>query len=386
MGWVSFFTDVSSEIIYPLLPIFLISVIGVGTTFLGLIEGVAEATASLLKLISGWFSDRLRKRKALIVIGYSLSTAARPFVAAATAGWQVLIVRFLDRLGKGVRTSPRDALLAESAPQEEAGKAFGFQRSMDHAGAVVGPLIAFILLAHFTSDIRLVFWLAAIPGMIAVSILIFRVHETMKRQPQPGLQPIRLTLKPFGRNFKSFLFTVFLFALGNSSDAFLILKARDAGVAVSLVPILWLFFHFVKSLAGTPGGILADTLGRKKTILSGWLLYSLVYFGFSAAKEPWMIWALFGVYGVFFGLTEGGERALVAALVKPDLRGTAYGLYHFSIGIGALPASLIMGFLWERIHPRAAFLFGALFALIAAILLGLLVTEPKKTGAAENTI
>ena len=383
LGWVSFFTDVSSEIIYPLLPIFLISLLGVGTTFLGLIEGIAEATASLLKLLSGWVSDRIRKRKALIVIGYSLSTAARPLVAAAMAVWHVLIVRFLDRLGKGIRTSPSDALVADSVPREEAGKAFGFQRSMDHAGAVAGPLLAFLFLTYFSSDIRLLFWLAAVPGVIAVLILIFRVRETKETPPQPGPQAVRLTLKPFSRNFKAFLFSVFLFTLGNSSDAFLILKAREAGIAVSLIPILWLFFHFVKSLAAIPGGILSDILGRKKTILSGWLLYSFVYLGFAAADEAWMIWALFGVYGVFFGLTEGGERALVADLVGSEWRGTAYGLYNFFIGIGALPASLIMGFLWERFNPQAAFLFGAFFALAAAFLLGLLVREPEKARPAE---
>ena len=371
LGLVSLFTDVSSEMIYPLLPIFLTSVLGMGPTFVGLVEGVAETTASLLKLFSGWVSDRLRKRKSLVVFGYTLSTLARPLVAAATAGWHVLFIRFLDRVGKGIRTSPRDALIADSSPENEHGKAFGFQRAMDHAGAVIGPLIAFLLLTFLTQQYRLIFRLAYLPGMVALIILI---HGVAERKPTPlreAAPKIQLTLRPFDRRFKIFLLIIILFSLGNSSDAFLLLKAKDAGVPVSLIPILWMVLHLVKSLSATPGGILSDRFGRRGVLIAGWLLYSGVYWAFAWAETSVMIWILFAIYGLFYGLTEGGERALVAGLVQPHLRGTAYGLYNFSVGISTLPASFLMGLLWEKVSSKAAFSCGATLALLAALLLWL---------------
>lgn len=371
LGWVSFFTDVSSEMIYPLLPVFLTSVLGVGTTFIGLIEGVAEATASFLKLISGWFSDRLGRRKILVVWGYSLSSFIRPFVAAATAGWHVLLIRFLDRVGKGIRTSPRDALIADSTSEGEHGKAFGFQRAMDHAGAVIGPLIAFLLLTFITQEYRTIFWLAFIPGIFSLIILIRGVSEIRPPSPKLRAPQIQLTLRPFDRRFKLFLFIIILFSLGNSSDAFLILKAKEAGIPVSLLPVLWMVLHLTKSLSATPGGMLSDRLGRKGVIIAGWLLYSGVYWAFAYSSTPEAIWILFAVYGLFYGLTEGGERALVADLVSPNLRGTAYGLYNFSVGASMLPASILMGLFWEKFGPTFAFGFGATLALISAILLGI---------------
>ena len=375
LGLVSFFTDISSEMIYPLLPVFLISVLGVGPTFVGLVEGVAEATASFLKLFSGWISDRRQKRKFLVVSGYTLSTLTRPLVAVATAGWHVLFIRFLDRVGKGIRTSPRDALIADSAPEWEHGKAFGFQRALDHTGAVIGPLIAFLLLTFITQQYRTLFLLAYIPGIIALILLIFGVKERKAAQPGPSSQPVPLTLRPFDRRFKIFLLIIILFSLGNSSDAFLILKAKEAGVSVSLLPVLWAVLHISKSLSATPGGTLSDRYGRRKLIIAGWILYGGVYFGFASAQTSEMVWILFVVYGLFYGLTEGGERALVANLVQPHLRGTAYGLFHFSIGLSTLPASLLMGFLWETFSPKAAFSFGAVLALLAAVLLWLMVRE-----------
>jgi len=375
LGLVSLFTDISSEMIYPLLPVFLISVLGVGPTFVGLVEGVAEATASFLKLFSGWISDRRQKRKFLIVSGYTLSTLTRPLVAAATAGWHVLFIRFLDRVGKGIRTSPRDALIADSAPEWEHGKAFGFQRALDHTGAVIGPLIAFLLLTFITQQYRTLFLLAYIPGIIALILLIFGVKERKAAQAGPSSQPVPLTLRPFDRRFKIFLLIIILFSLGNSSDAFLILKAKEAGVSVSLLPVLWAVLHISKSLSATPGGTLSDRYGRRKLIIAGWILYGGVYFGFASAQTSEMVWILFAVYGLFYGLTEGGERALVANLVQPHLRGTAYGLFHFSIGLSTLPASLLMGFLWETFSPKAAFSFGAILALLAAVLLWLTVRE-----------
>jgi len=383
LGLVSFFTDISSEMIYPLLPIFLTSVLGMGTTFVGLVEGVAEATASLLKLLSGWLSDRWGKRKSLVVFGYTLSTLIRPLVAAATAGWHVLLIRFLDRVGKGIRTSPRDALIADSSTEGEQGKAFGFQRAMDHAGAVMGPLLAFFLLTFITQQYRLIFWLAFLPGLAALLTLIRGVSEKKSRPPGPPSGKVHLTFRPFDRRFKVFLLIVILFTLGNSSDAFLLLKAKDAGIPVSLIPILWMVLHISKSLSATPGGILSDRLGRRDVIIAGWLLYSAVYWGFAWAETPGMIWLLFAIYGLFYGLTEGGERALVADLVQPHLRGTAYGLYNFSIGISTLPASLLMGLLWEKVSPKLAFGFGATLALVAAILLWLALGSVKNS---ENLV
>ncbi len=378
LGLVSLFTDLSSEMIYPLLPVFLTSVLGAGTTFVGLVEGAAETTASFLKLLSGWVSDRWKKRKSLVLFGYTLSTLTRPLVGAAATGWQVLLIRFLDRVGKGLRTSPRDALIADSALEKDHGKAFGFQRSLDHAGAVLGPLVAFLLLAYVTQEYRTLFLLAYIPGTIALIFLIFGVHET-KASPAPtSSAPLRLTLGPFDRRFKTFLLAIILFSLGNSSDAFLILKAKDAGISVSYLPILWMVLHISKSLTTTPGGALSDRYGRKNMILLGWVLYGIVYGGFSLAHTPDMVWVLFAVYGLYYGLTEGGERALVANLVPPHLRGTAYGIYHFSIGLSTLPASLLMGFLWETFSAETAFRFGAILALAAAGLLWFAVQEERR--------
>ena len=377
LGLVSLFTDLSSEMIYPLLPVFLTSVLGTSTIFVGLVEGIAEATASFLKLLSGWVSDRWKKRKSLVVLGYTLSTLTRPLVGVATIGWHVLLIRFLDRVGKGIRTSPRDALIADSTPESEHGKAFGFQRALDHAGAVIGPLVAFTLLTFFTQQYRTLFLLAYIPGMMALGFLIFGVGE--KKVPPAPLSspPIQFTLRPFDRRFKIFLLAIILFSLGNSSDAFLILRAKDAGISVPLLPILWMALHISKSLSATPGGILSDRYGRKKMILTGWALYGGVYFGFASAQTSEMVWILFVIYGLFYGLTEGGERALVADLVPLHLRGTAYGIYHFSIGLSALPASLLMGYLWETFSPEAAFRFGAILALAAAGLLGVAIKEEK---------
>ena len=378
LGLVSLFTDLSSEMIYPLLPLFLTSVLGMGTTFVGLVEGIAEATASLLKLFSGWVSDRIGKRKSLVVFGYTLSTFTRPLIAAATAGWHVLLIRFLDRVGKGIRTSPRDALIADCCLVGEQGKAFGFQRALDHVGAVLGPLIAFFFLTFITQQYRTIFWFAYFPGLVALIILIRGVSDRQSTPTIAAAARIQLTLQPFGRRFKLFLFIIILFSLGNSSDAFLLLKAKEAGISVSLLPILWVVLHLVKSLSATPGGILSDRLGRRSVIIAGWLLYSGVYWAFAWVESSMLVWILFAIYGLFYGLTEGGERALVADLVEPHLRGTAYGLYHFSIGISTLPASLLMGLLWEKVSSKAAFGFGATLALLAAFLLWLMLRSDKR--------
>ena len=366
LGLVSLCNDASSEMIYPLLPLFLTISLGATTEMLGLIEGIAETTAALLKLFSGWLSDRLGQRKWLAGMGYALSAVTRPFIALPTAGWHVLAVRFGDRVGKGIRTAPRDALIADSTDPAHRGRAYGFHRAMDHAGAVIGPLLAMAVLAFSTDNYRLVFWLAVIPAAIGVAILSLGVREI---KPEGASQTPSFRLALFDRNFRTYLFVLFLFTLGNSSDVFLLLRAKEIGVTAALIPLLWAFFHMVKTLFSTMGGTLSDHLGRKRIITLGWLLYALVYLGFGLADQSWHIWVLFAAYGLFFALTEGAEKALVADLVRMELRGTAFGIYNLAIGIGALPASVIMGVVWHRLSPMTAFTFGAVMALLAALLL-----------------
>ena len=382
----SFFTDVSTEMIYPLLPVFLASVLGANASFIGAIEGVAETTASLLKLVSGWWSDKVGSRKILVVIGYGIATIVRPFTAAAHSAQQVLAIRLTDRIGKGIRTSPRDALLADSAPAHARGRAFGFHAAADNAGAVLGPLLAFMILKlhgvgsfdgtnhlapHDEQALRNVFWLAAVPGIIAMVILIVVVRDVPRKDA--GDKAADTSIGDIGggltKRFWAYLVVVLLFTLGNSTDAFLLLRANQLGVPVAMAPILWALLNFVKSATGTYGGQLSDTLGRKPLIVGGWLLYAAVYFAFGWAAAAWQAWALFAVYGIFYGMTEGTEKALVADIVPRTRRGSAFGWYNLAIGLGALPASLIFGQIWDRAGAPAAFAFGATLALIAALLM-----------------
>jgi MFS family permease len=369
---VSLLTDASSEMIAPLLPIFLTGTLGASVSMVGAIEGAAESTASLLKLASGWWSDRLPRRQPLVVAGYLLASVARPLVALAGSAGHVLAVRLVDRVGKGIRGAPRDALLAAAVPASARGRAFGFHRAADHLGAVVGPLVAFALLRGLGLPLRTIFWLAAIPAALAVLVLVVWVRE--ERAPTPVPSPTRVPdARPASRSLGALLAALLLFTLGNSTDAFLVLRATQLGVPVALIPILWAVLHVVKSASSTPGGALSDRLGRKPTILAGWLLYALVYACFAMADAAWHAWALMGVYGVFFGLTEGAQKALVADLVTPEARGTAFGWYHLTIGVAALPASLLFGLVWDRQGAPSAFLMGAGLALAASLLLGLAV-------------
>jgi len=383
MGLVSFFTDFSTEMIYPLLPFFLTGVLKASKDFLGEVEGIAESTASLLKLFSGWLSDRLGCRKPIVLGGYTLSSLAKPLVALATSPWHVLFIRFVDRTGKGIRTAPRDALIADSVSQEARGKAFGLQRTMDHAGAITGPLVAGVLLAALNNDYRLVFGLAAIPALFSVATLILFVREISPQEDRS--RPPALSLRPFDARFKAYLLTIFLFTLGNSSDAFLLLRAKDMGVTeavipiigvkVALIPIIWVTLHVVKMITSLPAGILSDRIGRRQLIIAGWAIYALVYLGFGVGSAPWHAWALFMVYGLYFGCTEGVEKAFVADLVPKEVQATAYGVFHFAIGVGALPASILMGKLWHWYGPAVAFGTGAALALIASIMMAVWIRE-----------
>ncbi|QEM67958.1 MFS transporter [Geobacter sp. FeAm09] len=366
LGLVSFLTDVSSEMIYPLLPLFVTGVLGAGPAFLGMIEGVAESTAALLKLASGIACDRIRGRKGLVLFGYALSSLSRPLIALAASPLAVLAVRFSDRVGKGIRTSPRDALIADSTAAGLRGKAFGFHRSLDHAGAIVGPLLATALMAWFVADLRTVFWLAALPGVLAVALIAFKVRDVAHPVSSGDLRAAALAP---ARHIRGYLLILLLFTLGNSSDAFLLLRAGQLGVAPARIPLLWTFFHVVKMCSAMPFGTLSDRIGRRGVIIAGWAVYTIAYAGFALAAAEWHIWLLFAWYGLFYGMTEGVEKAYLADLAAPAERGNAFGWYNCAVGVGALPASLLFGAIWQRFSPQAAFSFGAGLACLAALCL-----------------
>jgi MFS family permease len=420
---VSLLNDASSEIIYPLLPVFLATALGATPWIVGLIEGGAESVSSFLKLFAGYWSDRRGARKGPVVLGYALAGLARPVLGFATSWPLAFAVRFVDRVGKGIRSAPRDAMIADSVGAGERGLAFGLHRAMDHAGAVVGPLLGFALLiavaanadAPTATEYRTIFLLASIPALAAVLVAAFAVREThhsrraarvalegetstdahrdatactaeagegpaMARPPAPAAAKPRLSLRGFDSNFKRFLLVLALFTLSNSSDAFLLLRAQDVGVGTATIPLLWAALHVSKVLSSLVGGDLSDRLGRKSLIVSGWLFYAAVYAGFAFVSTAAGAWALFLVYGIYFGLVEGAEKALVADLVRAEQRGTAYGLYNLALSVTIWPASLLMGLLWNWRGPAFAFLASACVGVVAALLL---VTTVETKRAAE---
>jgi MFS family permease len=385
---VSLLNDASSEIVYPLLPVFLSLTLGASPGIVGLIEGTAESISSLLKLFAGHFSDRRGKRKGFVVFGYTLSSFTRPLLAFAGSWTQVLGLRIADRVGKGIRSSPRDAMIADNVRVEERGIAFGFHRAMDHTGAVIGPLIGYLVLFYFATneiaptagDFTNIFLVASIPALAAVFVAAMFVREPAQHAGtgQTGTAaPLRFSLRGFDNNFKRFLLILALFTLSNSSDFFLILRAQTAGVSAPNTLLLWAAFHIVKVLSSIFGGDLSDRLGRRRLIVSGWILYAAVYAGFAFVSNEVSVWVLFMIYGIYFGLSEGAEKALVADLVRREQRGTAYGLYNLAFGITVLPASLLMGTLWNWRGPQTAFLVSAVLGASAALLLLTLVkTRP----------
>ena len=369
LGLVSLLTDFSSEMIYPLLPLFLSSVLGAGALVLGFIEGVAESTASLLKALSGIWTDRCRRRKPFLWFGYGLAGLVRPGIALASSWPFVMAIRFLDRVGKGVRTSPRDALIADAVDPALRGRAYGFHRSMDHAGAVIGPLVAAALLSADLS-LRTVFLLSAIPAVAVMVVLGAGVRESPARPHAPAR---RLALagnwQNLGSGFRRLLLALLLFTLGNSSDAFLLLRLSGAGIPAASLAGLWSLHHGVKMVSSYAGGRLSDTTGRRGVIVAGWLVYALIYAAFAAVQTRWGLVALFVTYGVCFGLTEPAEKAWVADIVPERLRGTAFGYYNCVVGLGALPASILFGWIWQIWGAPASFLTGAAFALAATVAL-----------------
>ena len=370
LGVVSLLTDLSSEMIYPLLPIFLASVLGAGAMALGLIEGVAESTAALLKVASGIWTDRTRRRKPLVVAGYTLSGMMRPLIGLAAAWPAVLALRFADRVGKGLRTSPRDALIADVTDSGTRGTAYGFHRAMDHAGAVLGPLVAAALLNFAGLPLRQVFLLSAIPAVAVLVVLLLRVEEPPHpRAESPAGPSLLAPWSALGPDYRRLLLAVLVFTLGNSTDAFLLLRLSQTGVSTAGIALLWSAHHVVKMIANYFGGQLSDRVGPRAMILAGWLFYAAIYLTFGwLHSAPWLI-AVFLAYGIYFGLTEPAERAWVASLVPPPLRGTAFGWYHCAIGLAALPASVAFGLLWQQWGVAVAFSTGAVLAALAAILL-----------------
>ncbi len=386
LGAVSFLTDVSSELIFTLLPLFLANILQTGTVIIGFVEGVAESTASLLKIISGWLSDKIGNRKKLSFIGYALSTLAKPFMLMANTWGPVMGIRFADRFGKGIRSAPRDALVGDSCDESERGKAFGIHRAMDTSGAALGLIIAALVIFLVQGEVlslqadtyRWLVILGVIPAFIALFFFIF-IHEPPKTTCpvlEGGSAPVEPTVKSaFTGRFKLFLAILFIFTLGNSSDAFLILRAQNLGNNVFYIVLMLILFNAVYALVSMPAGILSDKLGRKKIIALGWTIYALVYLGFAFFNAEWMAWVLWVVYGVYYGLAEGVARALVVDLVPEDKRGTAFGAYHGVVGITLLPASLIAGWLWQAFSPAAPFYFGAVTAGIAVIGLMVFIRE-----------
>jgi MFS family permease len=380
---VSFLTDASSEMIFPLLPVLLATLPGAPAVALGLIEGIAEATAAAVKVVSGRLSDRAPRRKPLVLAGYGLSSVVRPLIALATAWPHVLLVRFVDRIGKGVRSAPRDALIAEVTPPERRGAAYGLHRAMDNAGAVAGPLLAAALLGLLALDLRTVLALSAVPAALALAVLVLVVKEQGRPAPAHAARTDG-PAAPLSPQFRRAVAAVTLFTLSASSDSFLLLKAREVGISAAAVPLVWAFSNAIRATLGTWGGGLSDRLGRKRVLLAAWTLYASCYALFAFVRTPLSLLAVLGVYSIHAALSEGAERALVADLVPAESRGRAFGWFHGFLGLAALPASAGFGILWTLYGSATAFLTGAAVALAAAVFLAVAVPGPAARGAASR--
>jgi MFS family permease len=373
MGLVSLLTDASSEMIIPLLPAFLTVQLGASVAFFGLVEGAAEAVASLLKLLSGAWSDRVQRRFPFVLAGYTLSTMARPLMALCVLPWHVLTMRIADRIGKGLRSAPRDALLAAVTPAEIRGWAFGFHRAMDHAGAILGALFATGLLTWGLTT-REVFAWAAVPGVLAVIAILVGVRDQAGHVAEIKVDKPPLSWRRLDAKLLRYFMALSLFNLANSSDAFLLLKATNVGIPLALVPMLWIILHLTKAATNLAGGRLSDRIGALPVIRWSWVVYGLVYALFGMASSMWQVWGLFAVYGLYHGLSEGAEKSLIAQLTAPEQRGQAFGIYHGLSGLLALPASLWMGVVWEHLGSSTAFYACAIISLLAAVGLRWVIT------------
>ncbi len=397
MTLASFLTDVSSDMVNNLVPLFLANVLGARTGTIGLVEGIAESTSSFIKLLSGWWSDRVVSRKPPTVIGYAISSAAKPFLAFAGSWAGVLAVRFADRLGKGIRTAPRDALLADSAPAESRGLAFGIHRAGDSLGAVAGIGLALLIvwltqgnaLELSPATFRRIALASAIPGFLAVLVLMLGLSEMRRTAPAAG-RPILGSWSDMPLPFRRFLLVFALFTLGNSADAFIILRAQERGLSIAGVLAMLMAFNLVYSVVAGPAGGLSDRFGRPRVILAGWAVYAVIYLGLAAAAAAWQVIALFILYGLYHGLVEGNARAYVADLAGQGQRGQAYGFYHAVVGFVALPASLLAGFLWQGaggwggFGPAAPFYFGAALAAVATVLFWRMTAADRRPPTADR--
>ncbi|MDD4032976.1 MAG: MFS transporter [Bacteroidales bacterium] len=373
-GLTSFFTDTSTKMVYSVMPMFLLS-IGASKTSLSLIEGIAESTASLLKSFSGYWSDKLGKNKPFLLIGYGLSSLIIPLYAWAATPMHVLYLRFVERIGKGIRSAPRDSLVAASVTEGETGKSFGLQKTMDNSGAILGPLIAFALLALFPGNYRIIFILAAIPGFLGILVILSGVREARRNKTNLIRE---FHLKDLPGKFYLFLLVIFIFTLGNSTDALLLVKANEVGVKIAFIPLVYLISSVVSVLFAIPMGALSDKIGREKLLITGYLLYAVVYFGFGITRSIAVIILLFAVYGMYSALTDGIQKAYVSDVIEENKKGTGMGIYNAVLGITLLPASLIAGLLYDKVNSSVPFYFGACTAMISAVLLFFLCRNQKK--------
>ena len=364
-GLTSFFTDTSTKMVYSVMPLFLLS-IGASKTTISLIEGIAESTASLLKAISGYWSDKIGKNKPFMIIGYGITAIITPLYALARIPIQILFFRFFERIGKGLRAAPRDSLISGSIKKNEAGKTFGFQKAMDNSGAIVGPLIAFLLLSIFPLNYSYIFLLATIPAILGVLTIIIFIKEA-KAEKKETTNKISLKLLP--KKFYFFLIIIFVFTLGNSADALLLVKTSETGIDKSYIPFVYMIFNTVSVLLAIPIGKLSDRIGREKLIILGFIVYAIVYYFFGRFNSINVFIFLFMLYGFYSALTDGSQKAMISDIVSKDLKGTGFGIYHALLGITLLPASLIAGLLYDRVNSNAPFYFGSVMALIATILM-----------------
>ena len=365
IGLTSFLTDTMTKMIYAVMPLFLMS-LGASKTEISLIEGVAESTSSVIKALSGWWSDKIRRNKPFMIVGYACTAILSPLFAIVNTPAQVLMVRFTERVGKGIRTAPRDSLIAASSEEGKRGRSFGFHKAMDNSGAIIGPLLAAVILLIFPRDYRMVFLIAGIPGIFGLISIICFVKEVKGEKCAPlG----KISLKDFPRKYYAFLGIVFVFTLGNSTDALLLIKSSDLGVEAAFIPIIYMLFNSVSVLFSIPAGILSDKIGREKLIIFGYLLYSAIYFGFGKTKSITVLIILFALYGLYSATTDGIQKALATDLLSDDKRGTGLGIYNCLVGVTILPASLIAGFLYDNVNNRIPFYYGSAMAFIAAVLM-----------------
>jgi MFS family permease len=377
LSFVSLFNDMSSKMVYPLVPVFLES-LGASKAIIGAIEGIAEATASVFRPLFGKLSDVTKRRKLFVFGGYGLSAIPKPLLFFAHAWPVVLVLRFFDRAGKAVRSPAKDALLSSSAEKSQKGRAFGLNRAMDKFGAIIAPLLAFIVLKAYDENVRYVFLYAAIPAIIAVAIIPFTVETTLPPKEKGGRAPLS-----HNRAFLAFTAANVVFALGNSSNVFLILKARECGLSIAMVPFIWLVYGLFASAFSYPLGRLSDVLGRKPIIIVSFLLYSLVYFLFGLSRDLAIVWALFGAYGLYYALSDGIYKAHIADIVEPDRLATAYGIYSMAVGVSLLPASVVFGIIWDKFGGDWAFYWSASLSLIALIVFLLTAGSPQRQVIAD---